>query len=79
MSDFTHFDDAGHAHMVDVGDKPTSRRRAVAEGSISMSASTLELILSGGHNKGDVIGVARLAGIMDTNRTADLNPLWHPL
>lgn len=79
MSDFTHFDDAGHAHMVDVGDKPASRRRAVAEGSISMSASTLELILSGGHKKGDVIGVARIAGIMASKRTADLIPLCHPL
>jgi cyclic pyranopterin phosphate synthase len=79
MSDFTHFDRHGGAHMVDVGDKPDSRRRAVAGGSVLMAAATLALIRSGGHAKGDVLGVARLAGIMAAKRTADLIPLCHPL
>jgi cyclic pyranopterin phosphate synthase len=79
MSDLTHFDDAGHAHMVDVGNKPVSERRAIAEGAISMSAETLKLIISGGHKKGDVIGIARIAGIMASKRTAELIPLCHPL
>ncbi|MFT4564122.1 MAG: cyclic pyranopterin phosphate synthase [Gammaproteobacteria bacterium] len=79
MSDFTHFDDSGRAHMVDVGDKLPSRRRAIAEGIISMKAETLALIENGGHKKGDVIGVARIAGIMAAKRTADLIPLCHPL
>ena len=65
--------------MVDVGDKAVTRRRAVAEGTIRMAPATLELIRSGGHKKGDVLGVARLAGIMGAKRTADLVPLCHPL
>ncbi len=76
---FTHFDEKGAAHMVDVGDKAATKRRAVAEGSIRMEPSTLTLILSGGHSKGDVLGVARIAGIMGAKRTADLVPLCHPL
>jgi cyclic pyranopterin phosphate synthase len=65
--------------MVDVGDKAHSRRRAVAEGYIRMRPETLELIRSGGARKGDVLGVARLAGIMAAKKTADLVPLCHPL
>ncbi|MFT4581107.1 MAG: cyclic pyranopterin phosphate synthase [Gammaproteobacteria bacterium] len=79
MSNLTHFDESGRAHMVDVGDKLPSRRRAVAEGKISMNAATLQLIQSGGHKKGDVIGIARIAGIMAAKRTAELIPLCHPL
>lgn len=79
MSKLTHFDERGRAHMVDVGEKPTSARRAVAEGRIAMSPTTLELIVAGGHKKGDVIGVARVAGIMAAKRTSDLIPLCHPL
>ena len=79
MSKLTHFDEHGRAHMVDVGEKPTSARRAVAEGRIAMSQTTLELILSGDHKKGDVIGIARVAGIMAAKRTPDLIPLCHPL
>ncbi len=79
MSKLTHFDAQGQAHMVDVGDKPATRRRAVAEGCIEMQAATLEQILEGGHRKGDVLGVARIAGIMASKRTADLIPLCHPI
>ena len=74
----THFDAAGQAHMVDVSDKPTTAREAVAEGCVIMSAETLALA-QGGAAKGDVMGVARLAGIMGAKRTADLIPLCHPL
>ena len=76
---FTHFDAEGQAHMVDVGDKAVSDRLAVASGSIRMQASTLQKILEGGHKKGDVLGVARIAGIMGAKRTADLVPLCHPM
>ncbi len=79
MSKLTHFNTAGEAHMVDVGDKPATRRVAVAEGSIRMRSQTLELIASGGHKKGDVLGIARIAAIMGAKRTADLVPLCHPL
>jgi cyclic pyranopterin phosphate synthase len=79
MSKLTHFDDRGRAHMVDVGAKPMTQRRAIAEGRIAMSAETLGLIISGGHKKGDVIGIARIAGIMAAKRTADLVPLCHPI
>ena len=79
MTELTHFNTAGEAHMVDVGGKAVTRRRAVAEGTIRMDPATLELIRSGGHKKGDVLGVARLAGIMGAKRTADLVPLCHPL
>ena len=65
--------------MVDVGDKTITRRRAIACGEIHMQATTLEKILAGGHKKGDVLGVARLAGIMAAKKTADLIPLCHPL
>jgi cyclic pyranopterin phosphate synthase len=79
MSKLTHFNQAGEAHMVDIADKPSSARRAIAAGRIVMQAETLELIQQGGHKKGDVLGVARIAGIMATKRTADLVPMCHPL
>lgn len=74
----THFDAAGQAHMVDVSHKPATAREAVAEGLVLMSPATLALA-QGGAAKGDVLGVARLAGIMGAKRTADLIPLCHPL
>ncbi|MDH3536846.1 MAG: cyclic pyranopterin monophosphate synthase MoaC [Gammaproteobacteria bacterium] len=79
MSKLTHFNQAGEAHMVDIADKPASARRAVAAGRILMQPETLRLIEQGGHKKGDVLGVARVAGIMATKRTADLVPMCHPL
>jgi cyclic pyranopterin phosphate synthase len=75
----THFDAAGHAHMVDVSDKPVTARLAVAEGFVRMQAETLDLITEGRAKKGDVLSVARLAGIMGAKKTADLIPLCHPL
>jgi cyclic pyranopterin phosphate synthase len=75
----SHFDDKGQAHMVDVSSKPVTARVAVAEGSVRMSAETLTLITEGRAKKGDVLAVARLAGIMAAKRTADLIPLCHPL
>jgi cyclic pyranopterin phosphate synthase len=77
--DLSHFNAAGEAHMVDVGDKDVTRRTAVAEGWIVMQPATLEQIVAGAHAKGDVLGVARIAGIMGAKRTADLVPLCHPL
>ena len=74
----THFDAQGQAHMVDVSAKPDTTREAVAEGLVLMSAETLALA-QGGAAKGDVMGVARLAGIMGAKRTSDLIPLCHPL
>ena len=74
----THFDAAGQAHMVDVSAKPVTMREAVAEGVVVMTAETLALA-QGRAKKGDVMGVARLAGIMGAKRTADLIPLCHPL
>ncbi len=79
MSELTHFNQAGEARMVDVGDKAVTVRRAVAAGRIAMLPQTLELIEQGGHKKGDVLGVARVAGIMATKRTAELVPMCHPL
>lgn len=79
MSKLTHFNQAGEAHMVDVGDKEVTHRLAVADGIISMREDTLALIIEGRHKKGDVLGIARLAGIMAAKRTADLIPLCHPL
>lgn len=79
MSKLTHFNAEGEAHMVDVGNKAQTRRIAVAEGYIAMQPKTLELILAGKHKKGDVLGVARIAGILAAKRTADLIPLCHPL
>jgi len=79
MSKLTHFNQAGEAHMVDIGDKQATARRAVAGGRIVMQPKTLALIEQGGHKKGDVLGVARVAGIMATKRTAELVPMCHPL
>ena len=78
-SPLTHFDAQGQAHMVDVGDKAHTRRVAVAEGSIAMQASTLALIQSGTAKKGDVLGIARIAGIQAAKKTSDLIPLCHPI
>ena len=75
----THFNAQGDAHMVDVGDKPATKRRARAEGSLVMAAETLAMVLLGQHRKGDVLGIARIAGIMGAKRAADLIPLCHPL
>ena len=75
----SHFDGAGQAHMVDVSDKDVTDRTAVAAGAILMSAETLALVEAGTAKKGDVLGIARIAGIMATKRTADLIPLCHPL
>ncbi|MEQ3626512.1 MAG: cyclic pyranopterin monophosphate synthase MoaC [Celeribacter sp.] len=75
----THFDAEGRAHMVDVGDKPVTDRIATARGWVKMSPETLDHIVNGTAKKGDVLGVARLAGIMGAKRTADLIPLCHPL
>ncbi|SDY94859.1 cyclic pyranopterin monophosphate synthase subunit MoaC [Jannaschia faecimaris] len=79
MSGLTHFDASGAAHMVDVSAKAETDRVAVATGWVKMSPETLEIIESGTAKKGDVIGIARLAGIMGAKRTADLIPLCHPL
>lgn len=78
-SPLTHFNAQGEAHMVDVSDKPASRRTAVAFGRIHMQAATLALVAEGRAHKGDVLGVARIAGIQGAKRTADLIPLCHPL
>jgi len=75
----THLNEAGEAHMVDVGAKPVTAREAVAEGLIRMQPETLRLITAGGHKKGDVLAVARIAGIMAAKKTAELIPLCHPL
>ena len=78
-SDLSHFDAGGHAHMVDVSDKAVTSRVAVARGRVEMSAATLEIVRMGQAKKGDVLAVARLAGIMAAKKTADLIPLCHPL
>lgn len=75
----SHFNEAGEAHMVDVGDKPITARQAISEGYISMQPETLRLIMTGNHKKGDVLGIARIAGIMASKKTADLIPLCHPI
>lgn len=79
MTDLTHFDKEGKAIMVDVGDKDSTRRVAVARGAVSMQPETLSRILENRVKKGDVLSVARLAGIMASKKTADLIPLCHPL
>lgn len=79
MSELTHFNQRGEAHMVDVGAKAITHRRAVAKGRIEMLPETLAHILQGNHKKGDVLGIARVAGIMAAKRTSDLIPLCHPL
>lgn len=79
MGSLTHFDDQGQAHMVDVKAKPATHRVAVATGRIEMLPATLDLIRSGTAKKGDVLGIARIAGIQATKKTSDLIPLCHPL
>ena len=79
MSKLTHFDSSGQAHMVDVGDKASTRRVAVASGKISMLPSTLALIQKGDTKKGDVLGIARIAAIQASKKTSDLIPLCHPI
>ena len=79
MSDFTHFDDEGRAVMVDVGDKAMTTRTATAKGTVVMAPETLTMIVEGKAKKGDVLAVARLAGIMAAKRTPELIPLCHPL
>jgi len=79
MSKFTHFNPEGEAHMVNVGEKPVTHRVAIADGRICMRAETLQLIRSGGHKKGDVLGIARIAGITGAKKTSDLIPLCHPI
>lgn len=79
MNGLTHFNAQGQAHMVDVGDKPSTKRVAIADGCIQMQPSTLTTILQGNHKKGDVLGIARIAGIMAAKKTADLIPLCHPI
>ena len=79
MTKLTHLDDSGHAHMVDVGDKAETQRLGVAEAFVQMQPETLALILDGGHKKGDVLAVARIAGIQAAKRTWELIPLCHPI
>ena len=79
LNDLTHFDSAGQAHMVDVGDKKETKRVAVASGAITMNPETLSLIQSGSSKKGDVLGVARIAAIQASKKTSELIPLCHPL
>lgn len=79
MSGFSHFDTAGNAVMVDVGDKDVSHRAAVARGRVVMAPATLAMIREGGAAKGDVLGTAQLAGIMAAKQTSALIPLCHPL
>lgn len=79
MSKLTHFDNNGQAHMVDVGDKEVTHRIAVAQGAIRMHADTLHMIVDGNHKKGDVLAIARIAGIMASKKAADAVPLCHPL
>jgi len=79
MSKLTHLDDQGAARMVDVGDKAVTERVAVAGATVTMQAATLALLREGGHKKGDVLAVARVAGIQAAKKTPDLIPLCHPL
>ena len=79
MAKLTHLDEQGQARMVDVGEKPATHRTATAEGRITMQKETLDLIAAGGHKKGDVVAVARVAGIMAAKKAPELIPLCHPL
>jgi cyclic pyranopterin monophosphate synthase len=79
MSKLTHFDDAGQAHMVDVGQKPETERIAVAAGAVEMQAATLDAVGAGIMGKGDVLGIARIAAIAGLKRTSELIPLCHPV
>jgi cyclic pyranopterin phosphate synthase len=79
MNPLTHFDSSGQAHMVNVGDKPNTHRIAIATGTISMLPATFDLVEAGNHKKGDVLGIARIAGIQASKKTSELIPLCHPL
>ena len=79
MNKLTHFDVSGQAHMVNVGDKPNTHRIAIATGKITMLPETFSMIEAGTHKKGDVLGIARIAGIQASKKTSDLIPLCHPL
>lgn len=79
MSELTHFNEAGNAHMVDVGAKPMTHRVAVAGGVIRMMPETHAMVCAGTHKKGDVLGISRVAGIMAAKRTSELIPLCHPI
>jgi cyclic pyranopterin phosphate synthase len=79
MNKLTHFDASGQAHMVNVGDKPNTHRIAVATGKITMLPATFGMIEAGTHKKGDVLGIARIAGIQASKKTSGLIPLCHPL
>ncbi len=79
MNDLTHFNTDGNAHMVDVGNKAITKRRAIASGCISMEQDTFEMIINHQHKKGDVLAIARIAGIMAAKQTSNLIPLCHPL
>jgi cyclic pyranopterin phosphate synthase len=79
MNKLTHFDESGQAHMVNVGDKASTHRIAIASGKISMLPDTFKMVEAGTHKKGDVLGIARIAGIQASKKTADLIPLCHPL
>jgi cyclic pyranopterin monophosphate synthase len=79
MNPLTHFDSSGQAHMVNVGDKPNTHRIALATGSIRMLPATFDLVEAGNHKKGDVLGIARIAGIQASKKTSELIPLCHPL
>ena len=79
MPKLTHLDDSGQARMVNVGDKPTTQRQAIAHGRVQMQAETLALIMAGNMKKGDVLTIAQLAGVMAAKQTSTLIPLCHPL
>jgi cyclic pyranopterin phosphate synthase len=79
MNKLTHFDASGQAHMVNVGDKPNTHRIAIATGKITMLPETFKMVEGGTHKKGDVLGIARIAGIQASKKTSDLMPLCHPL
>jgi len=79
MNKLTHFDASGQAHMVNVGDKPNTHRIAIATGKITMLPETFKMVETGSHKKGDVLGIARIAGIQASKKTSDLIPLCHPL
>ena len=79
MPELTHFNTAGDAHMVDISAKADTDRTAITEGFIEMNPSTLQRVIEGDNKKGDVLGIARIAGIMASKKTADLVPLCHPL
>ena len=79
MNKLTHFDASGQAHMVNVGDKPNTHRIAIATGKITMLPETFDMVQAGSHKKGDVLGIARIAGIQAAKKTSDLIPLCHPL